>query len=365
MKKVKKLLQKVLGIKYVRFLMRQVNLTIARIFGSSYFLSVPFHWLTFFSFMREERAVLIGKKNYYKNLKQANAPTRIALRRNIHRLEKALIMRPRWPVFAQEFILETVEVYQVSVKQWQKSPASYDESELNWAHDVLDRYFKAIKKPTASINAAEKIFKQQAYTPEQNGIAPFLRKKPDNLPTYEQLLSLSMYRRSVRWFQKKKVSRKDIDEALLVARQAPTACNRLPYEYKIYDDPELVKKVARTPFGTAGYSDNIPVIAVLTGKLNSYFSTRDRHAIYVDSSLSAMSFAFALETKGISTCMINWPDFEPLEAKMQKLLGLKFDERPIMLIAIGYADKTAEVPYSQKKSLDVIRSYNSIKKSNE
>ncbi len=360
MKKVKRILQKILGIKLVRQLMRSINLTIARIFSSTYFLSVPFHWLMFFTFMREERAVLKGKKNYYINLKQANAKSRIALRRNIHRLEKALIMRPRWPTFGQEIILETVELYVVSVNQWQSDPKSYDESELNWANNVLVQYFGAVKKPTEKINKARELFEEQKYLPVKTNIAPFKRSRPNNLPTYEQMLSLSMYRRSARWFLKKKVARKDIDEALLVARQSPTACNRLPYEYRIFDDPKLAKIVTNTPFGTAGYADNVPVVAVLVGKLDSYFSTRDRHAIYVDSSLSAMSFAFALETKGISTCMINWPDFEPLEAKMQKLLGLRFDERPIMLIAIGYADPKAEVPYSQKKSLDVIRSYNKI-----
>jgi nitroreductase len=58
--------------------------------------------------------------------------------------------------------------------------------------------------------------------------------------------------------------------------------------------------------------------------------------------------------------MINWPDFEPLEMKMQKLLGLSFSERPIMLIAIGYADPEGKVAYSQKKSLENIRSFNKL-----
>jgi hypothetical protein len=58
--------------------------------------------------------------------------------------------------------------------------------------------------------------------------------------------------------------------------------------------------------------------------------------------------------------MINWPDFEPLERKMQKLLHLTVDERPIMLMAIGYADSDSMVAYSQKKPLDNIRSYNRI-----
>ncbi|MDA6709794.1 hypothetical protein OSL02_26220, partial [Escherichia coli] len=79
----------------------------------------------------------------------------------------------------------------------------------------------------------------------------------------------------------------------------------MPYEYRIFDDPELVKVVADIPFGAGGYSHQIPTIAVVIGKLDSYFSPRDRHAIYVDGSLSAMTFMYALDTLGVSSCVIN------------------------------------------------------------
>jgi nitroreductase len=122
----------------------------------------------------------------------------------------------------------------------------------------------------------------------------------------------------------------------------------------------MVKIVAGLPFGAEGYAHQIPTVVVVVGKLESYFSPRDRHAIYVDSSLSAMSFIFALETLGLSSSVINWPDFEPLEAKMQKTLGLDVSERVVMLIAVGYADPNGGIPYSQKKSLDVLRTYNKL-----
>ena len=73
-----------------------------------------------------------------------------------------------------------------------------------------------------------------------------------------------------------------------------------------------------------------------------------------------MSFMYALETLGLASSVINWPDFEPLERKMQKTLGLTVEERPVMLIAIGYANPKRKVAYSQKKDLEVLRSYNRV-----
>ena len=71
-----------------------------------------------------------------------------------------------------------------------------------------------------------------------------------------------------------------------------------------------------------------------------------------------MAFLLALEAQGLSSCCLNWPDLEPKERRMAKLLGLAADERVIMLIALGYPDPQGLVAYSQKRPLAELRSYN-------
>jgi nitroreductase len=355
-KNIKELIKLVLSNRYVRQSRRLFGLNVHKFFSATYFLSIPASIVSPFSFMREQRAVRGGKASYYKNIRDMNTKSSVGLRRNIHRLEKALIMKPRRESFAKDYIQETVEWYSRLAGKVKNDSNLYDPNEIVWAENVLTEYFKSVKAEGV-IKAAQDMFESVDFAVESSSLRPFTRSRPGNLPSYDQLLSLSEYRRSVRWFNQKKVDRKVIDKALLVARQSPTACNRMPYEFRIFDEPELVKKIANTPFGTGGYADNIPVIGVVVGKLDSYFSARDRHAIYVDSSLATMGFVYALESQGVSTCLINWPDFEPLESKMQKLLGLSIHERPIMLIAIGYADEDP-VPRSTKKELDTIRRYN-------
>ena len=56
-------------------------------------------------------------------------------------------------------------------------------------------------------------------------------------------------------------------------------------------------------------------------------------------------------TKGsqfIGSCCINWPDIEECEVRATETLGLAADERPVMFLAVGYADSEGEVPYSEK-----------------
>lgn len=354
--KLKRIAKNLLAITWIRRTYETVNRVFLEVFGSSRILTHLFYILSFITFNREQTAVLRGRRNYYRN-KHKDRTTHVELRRNIHRLEKGLIMRPRRDVFARDYITETIEFYEEAVRQCSTAPGTLDQSEMDWAHDVLTEYFRVATGADDTIAAARTRYEAAAYPDQTTGKIPFPKKQLSDID-YDSLEQLVMQRRSVRWFEDRQIPRELIDKALLLARQAPTACNRLPYEFRVFDEPELVRTVSAIPFGTAGYSHNIPGIAVVVGKLESYFSPRDRHAIYVDSSLAAMQFMLALETLGLSSSVINWPDFEPLERKMQKTLGLEMTDRVVMLIAFGYAHPEGMVPYSAKKELDTFRRYN-------
>src|SRR5690606_32285683 len=178
----------------------------------------------------------------------------------------------------------------------------------------------------------------------------------------DDLAALAKRRRSVRWFEPRPVPRAMIDRALEVALQSPSACNRQPFVFHVFDEPTLVQQVCEIPMGTKGYRHNIPAIAVIVGRQRAYFSERDRHLIYIDGSLAAMGFMYALEVQGLSSCPINWPDIEEKEQQMADLIGLGPDERPVMLVAIGYPDLEGLVAYSQKKPLDEARTFNHVRR---
>jgi len=289
----------------------------------------------------------------------------VLIRRNIHRLEKGLIMENRRDVFALDYIEETVENYAMILEK--AGLSSLEPGELQWTHDVLDEYFGSVDVSHPLISKMKAKFEslpKPAQTVKDSRFAPYESRQRSEIkvPTYDELMDLSRKRRSVRWYKDIKVPREEIDKALLAATLAPSACNRQPFEYRIFDDPSLVKEIANLPFGTSGYADNLPMVVVLIGDLSNYFSSRDRHTIYIDASLSAMAFMYALETLGLSSVVINWPDFGLLESKMKKKLNLKPYERPIILIGVGYAKDEGKIPYSQKKPLDLIRSYNNLGK---
>lgn len=347
-------------IEVVRFKNRFINEILPEYCSASRFTSLIYYSVFSRSFLRELQAVLAGKHKHIKDSKQLKS-NYFLLTRCVHRLEKGLLMRPRKEIFGKSYIEETVDSYIGIMKK--NSGNELSNPQLLWFDDVLHTYFSAVGSDSYIERQKKRFvsFRKKHPLPNSNGAkrVPYHKVAASDPPvSFDDLYELSLQRRSVRWFRDQKVPRRLIDKALSVAVQAPSACNRQPFEYRIFDEPELVNKIINIPMGTRGYAHNVPVVAVSVGNLDAYFDERDRHLIYIDASLANMLFMLTLETLGLSSCPINWPDIEAREHKMEEILDLKLYQRPIMLMAIGYPDEEGKVAYSEKRPVEMIRSYN-------
>jgi nitroreductase len=349
---MKSILKKSLPISLIVFIVRLVGFMdrmIPPFFKNSQFLASIYYAFFSFKFGREHKAILAGKAAYQKSLKNIGDSS-ILLRRNTHRLEKGLIMKPRREIFAEDFIVETVKVYDLAT-----SIDSLNPNELKWVTDVLSEYFNVVKDTEIIANARALFNKCLKGIEQEKSFIPYsFDSLPKNPIEFEDLHKLFIKRRSVRWYQNKTVPAELIEKAVNIATLAPSACNRQPYNFHVSHSKEKVLEIAKCAGGTPGWAENIPCIIVIVGDLSAYPSERDRHLIYIDGSLAAMQLMLAFETLGLSSCAINWPDIESAEGKMEKLLSLMPYERPIMLLSVGYAEAKGGIPYSQKKNAQVL-----------
>jgi len=343
-------------------MIKRIFIKISKIMESIYlkyvynkiFCGAEIYYLIFSkSFVREQRSVLDGKLNHRKQIKDKK-PNFYLLIRNIHRIEKGLSMRDRKNVFAKSYIKDTVNSFE--------SFMEIDDPQIHWAENILSEYFNVIEVDE-SIEKEKIRFKNIKAKRNRK-----LKARQIELPykssdrdfsdiDYDTFYKLCKQRRSVRWFLNKDVPRELIDKAISAALQSPSACNRQPFEYFVIDQKELLNEAVNLPMGTKGYSESIQTFIVTVGNLNAYFDERDRHLIYIDASLANMSLMFALETLGLSSCPINWPDIEEKELKMADLLNLKNFQRPIMCIGIGYPDPNGLIPVSEKANINSVRKY--------
>lgn len=343
---MKKILVLILPYAAISFLWRmkqQLDEIVIRLFSKNGFLAS--FYFTFFSkrFFREHRAVLLGRVEYQKSIHQVGSSSAL-LRRNIHRIEKGLIMEPRREIFAEKYIRETVDHFLDAAESHELC-----KSEKSWAADVLSKYFTVVGS-SISIDKAREKFVQSALGSEAPSSVPYPHESlPECSISYDNLFSLFQRRRSVRWFQDKEVDTDLIRQAVNAATLAPSACNRQPYRFKVVTSPEMAVDLAKCAMGTAGFVHNIPCVIAVVGDLSAYPAERDRHLIYIDSSLAAMQFMLALQTLGLASCPLNWPDVEEREVLIGSKLDLNYHERVVMLMAVGYPRSNGGIPFSQKK----------------
>lgn len=311
-------------------------------------------------FRREMHATAAGRQHYRLHEESSTIAT-VIIRRNIHRLEKGLSMVPRKSLFALDYIDETLNAFGNMLAE----PAhQLDLVLLNYAHDVLDSYFAVTTWPEGATQP-------QLFAEQASKIRPLLNKqqhqaaaapapyshRPRAAISYSEFYKLCQQRCSVRTFLAKPVEPEILEQAVAAAAQAPSACNRQPFRYVAATQGETLRKLASLPMGTVGYAEGLPAVLAVVGDLSAYPFERDRHVIYIDASLANMQLMLALETMGLASCSINWPDIENYEIKIAKLLKLQPFERVVMLIAVGYPDPNALIPHSEKKTAAGLLSY--------
>lgn len=304
------------------------------------------------TFYHEQRSVLCGLAKHHE-LEGRGAAPRHRLVRGVHRIEKGLSMRDRRDVFAESYVGDVVADLE---SEWCDDP----DRQLRWAVDVLVEYFGVVSRTDAIERAAERFEAfLDAVDYEPGDRVPYPRRDVPEAPVSQaELQQLARRRTSTRWFEQRPVPRDALDDALRVARQSPSACNRQSWEFRFFDEPELVEDVASLAIGANGYDDNIPCLAVLVGKQRAYNNDRDKHVIYIDASLAAMALQFSLEAQGLASCCINWPAIPRNQRRMAERLDLDRDESVVMLMAIGYPDPDGTIPYSAKKPVEELRSFN-------
>jgi nitroreductase len=311
------------------------------------------------SFNREILSVRAGQAEIARRIRGKKG-AEFRLRRNIHRLEKGLIMRPRRAVFARDYIAETVDAFSKIWELNRKTGFSCENSlSLRWYRDVLREYFSAVSSDPAVDPHRERFLALLDVNKVECGFTLSIPRQRKDYPasriSYEDILKLAERRRSVRWYLPQKVPRNEVDKAIKIAALSPSACNRQPFRFIICENQERVERIANLAGGTKGFAEQFPMIIVVVGCLDAYEHPRDRHLIYIDSALASMSFMLALETLGLSSCAINWPDVEDREIAIHEELKLPTHERAVMLISVGYANPDGQIPFSEKKSLSELR----------
>lgn len=202
-----------------------------------------------------------------------------------------------------------------------------------------------------------KIIFQDDYTNEFCDLVGYHKKeRKENVFTFE---SFSSSRESCRNFDQEKS--KGITEDLIFsiidnAKNAPSVCNRQHWHVHVFSG-EKKNTVLQYQNGNAGFTDNIPYLALITSDLSAFYTVDERNQPFIDGGMFAMNFMYSLQAKGLSSCALNWCTSFYYDKKFTKLNYIPERQRVIVAIAFGIESdeyRVANSPRLETSSLYTI-----------
>lgn len=285
-------------------------------------------------FMPEMQFVSSSCK-HHRRLIRKNRPNIYFLRRSIHRLEKGLTSKHKKHVFGLDYIYDTVLSFEVNY--------GIDKNTSTWAEKVLKKYFDVVSSD--KVNPARERFFDfiKGLSEKQYHI--------DNKNSYDTCFGeLVKKRKSVRYYKKDLVKIEDIVDSASLASNYPSACNRQNLKLIIVRDKKKLKIIKSIELGWKSFVNDFNAIVFVVADFSAYEFFRDRHLPYIEAGLFSMSFVYALESKGVSSCFVNWPESKSNDRKINDILGLSDFQKVIIALTVGYEAKQ-ETPDSCRKDI--------------
>ena len=188
-------------------------------------------------------------------------------------------------------------------------------------------------------------------------------------------------RRTVRHFRPDPIPREVLESCLLAAGSAPSGANKQPWHFAVVQSPELKSRIreaaeeeerafyggrapqewldALEPFGTDAHKPFLEVapalIAIFAQNVELLDNEQKRKNYYVQESLGIATgiLISALHRSGLC-CLTHTPS--PM-GFLREILERPQNERPFLLLVVGYPAPDAQVPSIGKKALDQISSW--------
>jgi len=213
-------------------------------------------------------------------------------------------------------------------------------------------------------------------------LASFMKYTPDEMISRSQkFYTFLKRRRTVRDFSEKVVPLEVIENCILTAGTAPSGANLQPWQFVVVSDPNIKKKIriAAEEEEKEFYTNRAPkewldALAHLgTDEHKSFLETAPYLIAIFSKSYDILpggkktKHYYAQESTGIASGMlitalhnaglVSLTHTPSPMSFLNQVLGRPKNERPFLLLVVGYPAKDAKVPDIQKKKLKEIASF--------
>jgi len=154
---------------------------------------------------------------------------------------------------------------------------------------------------------------------------------------------------SVRDFDCKNVSNKDIEQIISLALNTPSVCNRQGSFVYCLNTRAEIDKALSLQNGNRGFGHEIPCLLILCADISAFDTAGERYQQWIDGGMFSMSIIWALHSLGFASCCLNWSKGALDDMKLRKLINIKKEHTILMMLGVGLPRENIKVCYSARK----------------
>lgn len=158
-------------------------------------------------------------------------------------------------------------------------------------------------------------------------------------------------RYSIRNFSQEELDPELIKNAIEIAKNTPSVCNRQSWHVHLFKDKETITELLKLQGGNNGFGDTINKLLIVTTNTED-FTRLESNQVYVDGGLFSMNLILSLHSLSLGACCLNTCFPYVLEKKVKEIGNIKTQEKLIMMIATGHLKPEIKVAISEKKSVN-------------
>lgn len=97
-----------------------------------------------------------------------------------------------------------------------------------------------------------------------------------------------------------------IVDAIDIAKNAPSACNRQPSRVHVVVDKNLIAQCLSLQNGNRGFGNLVNKLLVITGDLSSVLGAQEFFDLNTNVGIFIMNLSYALHYNKVAHCILNW-----------------------------------------------------------
>ena len=314
-------------------------------------------------------SLLIELLSYGKRLFRYNASIRTDLDiakmqytilRENHVIEKGMSMRAPRKGFGQEKVSKLLSRLQTYYLNY----GHIDKGFLIYPLSTIKEYISYTNKNGTEIHHIEKKYhntlKICIITEDELNISSGIQtitKEEIITQSHKSFKDLVQSRHSIRYYLPTPPKKEDIEEALKIAQQTPSACNRQSWRTHVFMNQDSTSLLEQQG-GANGFESEILCTILVTADMKAFLSYEPMQC-YVDGGLYSMNLINALHSLGYGTIPLSCGFQQKKLDNIAKNFGIPDNEAMICMIGVGVLHDTLNIAVSHRKDITLTNTYHS------